>query len=148
MQAELDREWPPLLEGEDLIEPTDELLWRQINPRFFHDGIIGELAFRAREEEQFQLSVSRSSKVSAQQAYEHHTCVVGRESAGVAALSAIEVYETGSRAVDDFETQTSEPPTPAHAYVDCRLMTKAERKDFREECAAVATDRGLVYQPE
>lgn len=147
MQAERYREWPPLADGEHPIEPSDELLWRQVNPRFFQGGIIGDLAFRAREEEQFQLSASRSSKVTAQEAYDHHTCVAGRESVGVAAVSALEIEQAGSRAIDDCDVQVADPPTPGHAYIDCRIMTKTERRDFREECAAVATDRGLVYPP-
>lgn len=141
-----DHSWESLAEGEDLVEPSQEKLWRQVNPRWFSNGIVADLAFRASEEENHQLSVSRESKVSAEDAFQFHTETMRRHSAGVAAVTTDEVVTIGCRTVDDEITQMNSPPTPGHAFVDLRGFTKNQRKDFREELADYATTRGLVFK--
>lgn len=138
--------WALLVEGEELVEVSEEKLWRQVNPRWWSDGIVAELAFRARDEENYQLSVSRESKVSAEDAFRFHTQTLSRHSAGVAAVTTEEVVQAGCRTVDDEEAQVSSPPTPGHAYIDNRGFTKSQRADIREELADYATIRGLVFE--
>lgn len=144
------RSWSALEDGEHPVAISDESLWRQVNPQFYDDSqkVVADLAFRARPEEGYKLSVSRSSVVAdPEDAYGHHTTVAGRASVGVAAVTVREVDEAGSRVVDDASIQTIIPPTPGHCYVDCRGLTKSERQELREELAIIATDRGLVYGP-
>lgn len=137
----------PLEDGEVEISPSDQKLWRQVNPRWFDNDVIGELAFRASGEEDYKLSVSQESKVTAQSAYKFHTEQMARHSAGVAAVTANEVSEVGCRTVDDETIQEIDPPTPGHAYVDKRGLNKKQRKEIREELADFATVRGLAYRP-
>lgn len=138
-------DWRPLETGEELVNDPSELAWRQIHPRFYQGGIIGEDAFVAREDEDRKLSTSRESKVTAQAAFEHHTNTLGLQSAGVGAVTVDEVSRFGSRVVDDEAIQTADPPTPGHCYVDFREMSKDERAALREALAEVATERGLVF---
>ncbi|HWK29508.1 MAG TPA: hypothetical protein VNS09_23285 [Solirubrobacter sp.] len=136
---------PALRDCEAPIEAGPELLWRQVHPNFTHANGVSAEAFVGTPGDRDQVSVARSSTVSAASAYAHHTDALSLASAGTWAISVNEVSETGSRAIDDMACDDVD--TPGHAYVDMRAQTKKERKLTRARLASAATLRGCQHPP-
>ena len=136
--------WPPLEPGEILLTDEDELVWRQVNPKFFDRGQVTEQAFQPTSDDPRRLSCSRESLQSAEGAFKHFTND-GYLSVGTFAVTVGEVTSAGSRAVDDSEVQTQSPPTPGHTFLDYRALDRNERRDLRDDLAFYATSRGLIH---
>lgn len=122
--------------------PT-EAIHRQVNPRFIDQGIVAASAFAAREDEDYKLSMTRSSIISAQDAIEQFTKSFGLRSAGAAEILVGEVNQRGSRCVDDSSDPVHQLPV-GHCYVDYRGLTKQERRILRVSLAEIASSRGVI----
>lgn len=151
------RQWPMPPEGTRQLTDTDELLFRQVNPIYVDQGTIGERAFLEISPvvgalafhpggKGTQCSCAQESLQTPEGAYKHHIGQ-GRTSAGTCAVSVGEIVRFGSRAIDDNDIQTTEPPTPGHGYIDFEGLTKSERSDLRDDLAAAATMRGFLFRP-
>lgn len=135
----------PALGAHELTSP-DELLLRQVHPRFVDGDEITEQAFHPGSSSK-QCSCSRRNLQTPRGAYDHHTEMLGRQSAGTCAVTVAEVATAGGRAVDDSAIQEHEPPTPGHTYIDFEGLDKNDRSFLRDELAYAATDRGFLYKP-
>lgn len=125
-------EWPELEAGEELVTDPRELLWRQVHPQRVHAGIVSSEAFEPGRSDEKQLSCSRASKTTAQEAYDYHTTDLGLTSVGSAAVTVSEVESEKPivdgapevaplRAVDDTAAANEGMLLPpGHTYLDFR----------------------------
>lgn len=134
--------------GEFEIVSQGEKLWRQVNPSWIHDGRVSSQLFRPTPKDTGEVSVTRSSVVSPEEAHHHHTEVLGCPSAGVYCVEVGEVNEVGLRVVDDNQVADDEPRPPAHAYVDYKSV---ETKKLQQRRASILRDaaenHGWQYGP-
>jgi hypothetical protein len=134
--------------GEFEISDQEEKLWRQVNPSWVHDGRVSSQLFRPTPKDTGEVSVTRSSKVTPEEAHRHHTEVLGYSSAGVYCVEVGEVNEVGLRVVDDSHVDDGEIRPPAHAYVDYKSI---ETKKLQQRRASVLRDKaenhGWQYGP-
>lgn len=135
-----------LRDGEFPLEEGDELLYRQIHPSWVHDGKVSSQAFWPTEKDKGELSTSRSSKVSAKEAYDYHVETMSLQSDGAYAVSVAEVAGAGLVAVDDSATSTELPP--GHAFIDFKPVTSTnQRKRLGGTLRDCAEPRGWQYKP-
>jgi len=80
-----------------------EQLYRQVNPNFMHGDTLTSQVFEATKKDQGLLSVTRSSKTTAKEAFE---CFLARNcrSLGVVAVTVAEVGQIGLKAYDDVQS--------------------------------------------
>lgn len=107
------------------LSNPEELLFRQVHPKALvlgqpaHGAFAGEpevWSFKPKENENFTISVSRSTLTTAAAAHSHYTSL-GRESAGVWAVSVSEVLANSLAAYWDPLHND-----PAHSGVDYRSV--------------------------
>lgn len=122
----------------------DELLHRQVNPAFIQNGRVGSSAFKPTSKDEGQLSVSRDSVSSAEQAFIKFTQERGLKSAGVWSVTVGECSELKLAAFPD---PLLEPVSdPAHAFVDFRAQASKGAERLAKRLAAFARERGCQYQ--
>lgn len=137
-------QWPALDDCETLIELGEEFEWRQIKPQHLDEDFDGAhitpLAF---QDDSRCVSTSRSSKVTAAGAYEHHVNVARLASEGTWAVSVDEIHAASCRAIDDSDCDGVD--TPGHSFIDMRALGRNQRKTARVELATKATARGRQH---
>ncbi|WP_194293419.1 hypothetical protein [Actinomadura macrotermitis] len=133
--------------GEELIGEVDEFLYRQVHPQFVQDGRVTSQAFRPTEKDAGELSISRGSQVSAEEAFIFHTARLQLDSAGSWIVSVDEVGKIGLRAVDDQHAPTRpDPCPPGHGYIDFRsLQTQNALKKAASKLRDAAEVRGRAF---
>jgi hypothetical protein len=136
-----------LLDGEQLLSDSDELIYRQIAPHMLMDGVqIATTAFGPNSSDEGMPSYSRSTLVSAQDARDWHTRNAPSPSLGVWGVTVEEVVIAGRYVVDDSATPL--PPgglrAPGHCFVDFRRLARAERKSLRARLYMHAMARGEI----
>ncbi|MFJ8269350.1 hypothetical protein ACIQ8G_03085 [Streptomyces sp. NPDC094154] len=124
--------------GEVEITEHGEKLWRQVHPIWVQDGRVTSQLFSPTPKDSGELSVTRASIVSAKEAHQYHTEVMGLESIGVYGVEVAEVREVGLRAVDDAQADGAENRPPGHAYVDFKDVRSAGQRRKR---ASILRDR-------
>lgn len=130
------------------IEPSPELLWRQVVPSTWNEdeGQPHTHAFGPKTSDEGKPSYSRSSKVEAEEAYEWHNANARSQSQGVWACSSEEVVASDLRTVDDSETEIDAGViAPGHCYVDFRELPRKEIKARRNQLWLHAMDRGKQH---
>lgn len=152
-------DWPELQDGEVLVDDEDELLWRQVHPQRLHEGIVSSEAFEPGRSDEKQLSCSRASKASAQEAFDYHTNELKLSSSGSAAVALSEVCSekpivdgepevAALRAIDDSATATDERPLPpGHTYVDFSPLGGKRITKKAKQLAFFAKQRGGILFP-
>jgi hypothetical protein len=138
--------WPELRDGEFQLTDPSELLWRQVNPIWYNNGVVSDLAFRPSSSDGGLLSTSRESRQSATAAFEHHTLILRLKSVGTWGVSVNEVDQAGARAIDDSRCG-EQPMPPGHASIDMRPHERKDARAIRTTLAARATARGCRYRP-
>lgn len=126
----------PLIDGEVEVEDDAELYLRQCNPLFVRGGQPSDQMFKPSSSDSDKLSGSRSSKATAQEAYEFRNGQKKGSTAGTWCLSVEEARGVGSRVIDDADSSDAPPPPvpPGHVYLDLRpfsALSKLERRTFR-----------------
>jgi hypothetical protein len=144
-------EFEPLREGEFELDPADgELIWRQVHPNFIVNGEVTRQAFGPSSGDAGQMSVDRSSIVTAEEAHQFFTAVAKRQSAGSWAVSTTEVQESGSRTVSDVERSRlsdAPPMSPGHAYIDFRSLDRSGQRIASSALLLAAIERGRQHPP-
>jgi hypothetical protein len=140
--TETDR-FPALAEGEQLLKDPEELLLRQVNPRYLvDDGVPSWQAFRPMSADHDLLSTRRASLMNPREAYEDH-CELGLKSVGAWGVTVGEAEQAGARAIDDSAAQES---PRAHASIDFRGMaTRKDKQVAAMRLAHMADVRGRLY---
>ncbi|MSS84953.1 hypothetical protein FYJ24_09295 [Actinomycetaceae bacterium WB03_NA08] len=136
----------PLEPGEEEIEPSEELLFRQITVHLMNNGKPSTSSFGPATSDKGKPSFSRESVVSAKDAQTWHNQHAKSESLGVWSVSVDEAASTGLRTIDD----SAVPPAPwsqkapGHCYVDYRAMEKRAERECRAVLLRFALKRGQV----
>ena len=74
-----EHELPPRYE---LLADDSEVLFRQVHPKWVHDGVPSSQAFAPTKKDEGMLSITRGSLATAEATYRHYTEVLKKESAG------------------------------------------------------------------
>lgn len=127
--------------GAALVTATEEL-YRQVNPNFVHGEMLTSQVFEATKKDQGLLSVTRSSKTSAKDAFERFLARKHCRSLGVVAVTVGEVNNVGLKAHDDVL-----PDEAAHAVIDFNEKSDGDARRARKQLAALAQARGWRYHP-
>ncbi|HEY8379335.1 MAG TPA: hypothetical protein VIK91_22730 [Nannocystis sp.] len=116
---------PPAPRGPQLTDGSEQL-FRQVHPSWIQAGKPTSQAFRPTPKDKGLLSVSRSAKTSASEAFELHTRVKGLESAGVWGFLVSDCSDAGLAVYADPVEQPI--PDPAHSVVDFRHLSDKEAR--------------------
>ena len=123
------------------LEDGGESLYRQVHPSWVQDGVPASLAFKPTKKDEGMLSISLGSKVSAKDAYRHHTEDLGLASAGTWGVT---VSEAAAAGLDSFAQPLNE--SPAHGYIDFRELSRSAIEKAAKILVAKARDRGCLYE--
>lgn len=121
---------------------SDQLLYRQVHPSWIQEGRPSSQTFSPTPKDEGKLSVFDGNQITAVASYEYYTGTQQLQSAGVVALSTVEVESEGRTwAVDGI-------PIPSHAYIDFNSAPEKQWKKIAQKLKQHASARGWVYQPE
>ncbi|MCX5559951.1 hypothetical protein [Streptomyces sp. NBC_00038] len=134
--------------GEFKITDTEEAVWRQVNPAFVHDGRVSSQAFTPSAKDEGELSVNRSSKVSAQESFDHYTKVLEFPSAGVYSLTVGEISGEELSVIDDSAAEDGQPRSPGHAFIDYRSVPPKRAKKIAGRLRQKAESHDWAYRSE
>ncbi len=144
-------DFPPLNPGEVELQPSDELLLRNVHPEFYdpENDLVTSQAFRLNSNDDGCLSVIRRSQVSPFDAHFEYSTSLGLPSIGVWAVSADEVADEGARSIDDSAApvlQGHQRPS-GHAYIDYRDLEGRPRPENKrgKQFSKIASSRGPLY---
>ena len=130
------------------VQPSEELCFRQIHPKFWSKGRLTPMAFKLKEKES-GLSVSLGSKTTAGAAFEQYT--KPKEQGGLGLLAcgtwAVTTAECAKETCDVYEDPTA--VNDAHGSIDMRhvLTDKERRKAIESNLRTYAEERGWVHSP-
>jgi hypothetical protein len=134
-----------------LLEVSEGLLYRQVHPSLFKNGIPTSVNFRPKPIDEGKLSVDRSSMVTAEEAHRHFVEVVGLESVGSWGISVAEVIGSGTTAWADpiaGGPGVAEPAAnPAHAFIDFRGLDRPAFEKAAKLLKRAAVSRGRLHPP-
>lgn len=129
---------------EELADEPAELLWRQVHPRYFQEGVVLAEGFVGPKPDTSQISIVRQASRTSEEAEDYHRRTLGLETAGTWAVSVGEVQGAEGRCIDD--ASCDDVTTPGHAYIDLRHLNRTQRKVARVVLATAATNRGSFSQ--
>jgi hypothetical protein len=125
------------------LTKLSELLHRQVHPNFLSpDGRPSRQAFEPTKKDEGYLSVSRSSRASAEVAFRRHTEQKGLKSAGVWSVTVEECGSVGSAAFEDCL-----PDDDAHALIDISGLSNSQVRQRADRLADFARRRGRLHPP-
>lgn len=149
-------EWPELGEGEIVLDDPSEQVWRQVHPQRLRGAQISSEAFVPGRNDEKMLSCSREQTVTAEDAIEFHTAVLGKKSAGAAVITVNHVRSAEPvnaasppvvelRAIDDSAVTVpeDEPKAPGHTYLDYRPFGSSRIEKKAKQLAYFANEAGL-----
>jgi hypothetical protein len=119
------------------------MLFRQVHPSWVQDGVPSSQAFRPTKKDEGMLSVARGSMITAEGAFEHHTKVLGHQSAG---SWGVTVDEVGNVELACYADPTDD--TPHHGLIDFRELARKPIETKSKILLAKARDRGRLHPPE
>ena len=130
------------------IEDSCELLFRQVHPQFFENGIAGARAFKPNSSDAGHMSTDRSVLTNAQSAFDHSTKHLKKQSACVFGLT---VGEFGHEKIDCFEDPLPSdgqiPQNPAHSLANYGEHAEKSWKNISQRLKVLAIARGCRYLP-
>lgn len=129
------------------LDSGDEFYWRQCHPNYLDGGVPSVQVFSESTGDNGKISGARSSKASAQRAYEERLAR-GGQTVGSWGVTVSEIITAGTRAVDDSAGDHALPT--GHTYVDYRHLddkpsVRAVRSRLHE--AAISRPRGWPPAP-
>ncbi|AEI03030.1 hypothetical protein OCA5_c18940 [Afipia carboxidovorans OM5] len=132
--------------GDKLIDGA-EVLFRQVHPRFYENGVPSSQPFKPTDKDQNLLSVDRSSIVSAEDAHVNYVNG-GFQSSAVFGLT---VAEFGYEAIDchssPLDGTNGVPKNPAHSHADYSPHTSSRQKNIAKRLKIRALARGQLHPP-
>lgn len=121
--------------GAVLIDATEEL-YRQVNPNFMQGETFSNQVFKPTKTDNGLLSVSRSSKSTAKEAFDRFLAC-GRKSIGVVAVTVEHVEAQTLKAYDDQDSPADDP----HAFIDFNGKIEDEARRARTQLTLLAQTR-------
>jgi hypothetical protein len=128
------------------LTDSEELLFRQIHPSFFENGLPSSQAFRPTKKDNNKLSVDRSSLTTAKAAFELFV-ESGYESAAVYGLKVGEFAAERLPSYPDPLKADGKPANPAHAFADFSAFGTNQQKNIAKRLRTKATGKGCVFKP-
>ncbi len=128
------------------FDDDEELLLRQVHPKFIVEARITSQTFLPTEKDDKKLSVNRNSMISAHEAFNLHTQVKKLQSIGVWGVSVEEVktFDSLSLESDPIETPIQDL---SHSLINfSKLSSESRIKATAKQLTAKARDRGCLYQ--
>lgn len=129
---------------DSIFSDQNELLLRQVHPTFIQDNRVTSQAFKPTPKDENKLSVSRSSKTTAEKAHKHYTKTLKLESACVMAVSVSEIIAHQKLQLEDNPISGANADQ-SHALVDYTALTSSEKDKVAKKLAANARARGIQY---
>jgi hypothetical protein len=126
------------------LNDAEEFLWRQVHPDWMQAGRPTSQAFKPTPKDQGLMSVSQSSLVSAEDAFQFHISTLDLESAGVWAITVSDASSVGYAVFDDSQNPVPNTP-PGHALVDTSHESRSRQKSLARALASAANDRGRIH---
>ena len=114
-------------------------LYRQIHPNFVKEGRATSIAFRPSSRDPYHLSVYDGDQITAQEAWQHYTSTLDKESSGVMAVTVNECAHMNLGVVDDHI------PYKEHAFIEFGGSTKSQIKKISKNLRVVAQNRGWLF---
>ena len=139
------QEWPDLDLGEEDITNSSDACFRNVNPKFFVNGVLSSAAFMPTQNDDGELSTARSSKVNHRQHYEEFTRR-GLASSGVYSVTTDDIQEADLRWIDNDSLQEDSLRMTGHAYIDYRIYSSKGARKKRARLLAHKATR--VYSPD
>lgn len=128
------------------LEDPEELLHRQVHPSFLQNGRVSSQAFRPTPKDEGELSVSRGSLTTAEEAYQLHTEEKKLKSVGVWSVTVGECSGIGLPSFPD--PLEDAPPDRAHAVVSFKDLGSTAADKASSRLAAFARARGRQHPVE
>jgi hypothetical protein len=135
----------PLQPGEVVLSEPQEVLWRQVHPDFVHEGSITSQAFRPFPKDAGELSVTRSSILTAEDAFRQYAEESGYRSDGSYPIRVDDVDQTGLRGVDDSGRASTNPVPLGHGFVDFRHLSDSQTRKAAAKLRDAALAIGRAY---
>lgn len=128
------------------LDDKDEVLLKQVHPKFYEGGKLGSSAFTPNPEDDGMASSDRSSIVAAKDAHYHFTHHLKKQSACVFGVS---VGEYGSESIDCIEDPLpaagSVPANPAHCLSNFSAFSKNRQRVIAKKLKIYAEKRGIQH---
>ena len=116
-----------------------EVLLRQVHPTWRNDdGTVTRQVFKPTPKDEGRLSVDRSSKISAEAAFDAHQQL--GSSTMVLGVAVGEIDDSGSSAYDDPVADK-----PAHAYIDFTGLARKQVDGLAAQLRDFAVVRGVLH---
>jgi len=125
------------------LTDADEQLYRQLSPAWRHGDRVTSQLFKPTKKDEGQLSTDRSSKTTAEGAYEAHVAL-DLVSIGVYGVT---VGEVNIRASLDAFDDPRPPEKPNHAYIAMEHLSRGEVDAAAGLLRDLAVDRGVLHEP-
>lgn len=128
------------------ITDSSELLFRQVHPQFYHNGILGSSAFKPNSSDNGFMSMDRAALTSAADAHGHYTTHLKKLSACVYGLTVGELSTEGVGALEDpLAGNGNIPANPAHSLADYNSNTKSSWVKIGQRLKVLAERRGCQF---
>lgn len=118
----------------------DTLLLRQIHPSFIQQGRVTSQAFRPTPKDEKKLSTYDGGQISASAAWNHFTCTLKFQSAGVQGVTTQECYDLELEVVADPKS------FPEHVLIDFSEHAGKQIDKRAKRLRAIAAARDWLYQ--
>lgn len=115
------------------------LLHRQVNPSWIQEGRVTSQLFKPTPKDKKRLSVNDGDRITAEQAWDHHTSTLCLASVGVMSVTIGECGERGLPCIcdsDDF---------PYHVSIDFNGCSGSEEKKHAKHLRALAVARDWQF---
>jgi len=124
-----------------------EILFRQIHPNHFQDGVPGTDRFKPQPSDDGFMSVDRSTLTSAGKSHALYTST-GKKSAAVFGVSVGEFQEETLKCLaDPLPANDGKPANPAHALVEYTAFNDKECKLISKRLWQKAVARKQLHYP-
>ncbi|MBB2923194.1 hypothetical protein [Cellulomonas cellasea] len=128
------------------LDQQEEHYWRQCHPSYLDGGVPSVQIFCESTGDNGKISGARSTKASAELAYEERLAG-GGQTAGTWGVTVSEIITAGTRAVDDSAGDRALPT--GHTYVDYRhLDDRPSVRAVRSRLHEAAVSRPREWPPE
>jgi hypothetical protein len=132
--------------GEKLA--ADELLYRQVHPEFYQNGVLGSRAFKPNSSDGGMMSTDRASLASAEGAFTHYTQHLRKKSACVYSLKVRDFASFDIECeADPLEADGDVPANPAHSLADYNKNPEKTWKTLAQRLRDIAEAGGCQYEP-
>lgn len=123
-----------------------ELLFRQVHPEFYQNGILGSRAFKPNSSDKGLMSTDRSILTSAEAAFVHYTQHVKKKSACVYGLTVKDFEAVAIECqADPLEAEGDIPPNPAHSLADYNSNPEKSWKTLAQRLRDIAEAGGCKH---